>query len=69
MDNPRLTINGRPLDWHAGMTVQDCLDKMGYSFSHITVTVNDVLIEADDFDRFIVPKGAEVQAIHLHHSG
>lgn len=62
-------VNETPVPWKEGMTVQDALDAMGYDFVHITVTVNDMLVESSDYDTTPVPDNADVRAIHLFHGG
>lgn len=65
-----ITINNRDkLDWYPGMTVQDMLDKMGYVYVLITVTVNGEIVDDDDYDTFQIPDEAMVRAIHIHHGG
>jgi thiamine biosynthesis protein ThiS len=65
-----LTINNRDkLDWHAGMTVQDVLDAMGYTYVLMTVTVNGTLIPRDDWAACQVPDDAEIGVFHLAHGG
>ncbi len=57
------------LDWQDGMTVQDVLDCLGYEFSLLTVFVNGVLVDEDEYDQFVIPDHADVRALHLHHGG
>ena len=65
-----LTINNRDkLDWKEGMTVQDVLHAMRYSYVLITVTVNGTLVQKDDYETFAVPDNAEVAVFHLAHGG
>jgi thiamine biosynthesis protein ThiS len=65
-----ITINNRDkVEWKEGMTVRTLLDEMGYSYTLITVTVNDRLIPEDDFDHFIIEDGADVGVFHLAHGG
>jgi len=65
-----LTINNRdPLAWNEGMTVQDVLDAMGFTFNMITVTVNQELVLAEDYDTYQVPDNAQVNVFHLFHGG
>lgn len=65
-----ITINNRDkLEWREGMTVQALLDEMGYSYTLITVTVNDLLVPEEDYDHFTIEEGAEVGVFHLAHGG
>ena len=63
-------INDRDrLDWHDGMTVQQMLDEMGYSYALITVTVNGVLVSEDDYATHQLPDDAKITVFHLAHGG
>jgi thiamine biosynthesis protein ThiS len=63
-------INDREcLDWRDGLTVQEMLDEMGYSYPLITVTVNGVLVPEEDYSTHLVPDRAKVTVFHLAHGG
>lgn len=65
-----VTINNRDrVDWREGMTVQDLLDELGYTYVLITVTVNGVLVAEEDYATHRVPDQAEVTVFHLAHGG
>ena len=65
-----LLINNRDkLEWYEGITVQDVLDKMGYSYVLITVTVNDELVDSDDYDSHKIDDNAQITIFHLAHGG
>jgi thiamine biosynthesis protein ThiS len=65
-----VTINQRDrIDWRTGMTVRDVLEAMGYSYTLITVTVNDQLVEREEYERFAVPDEAQITVFHLAHGG
>lgn len=64
-----ITVNGEPLDWHPGMTVQDVLDARKYTFRMIGVWVNDKPVPKGEFGTFPVPDSAVVQAIHMVSGG
>jgi sulfur carrier protein len=53
------------VEWHAGMTVQDLLDALKFSFRMIVVKINGQVVLRPDFPTTLIPEGAEVQAIHL----
>jgi sulfur carrier protein len=57
------------VEWRAGMTVQDLLDALNFSFRMIVVKVNGQVVLRPDFASTAVPDGAEVQAIHLISGG
>lgn len=65
-----ITINNRDkLEWREGMTVQMMLDEMGYSYTLITVTVDDRLVPEEKYDSFAIDDGASVGVFHLAHGG
>ena len=65
-----ITVNNRDkLEWREGMTVQDLLDEMGYSYSLITVTVNDTLVNKSEYDSHQIEDGSDVTVFHLAHGG
>lgn len=65
-----ILINNRDkLEWTTGMTIQDVLDKMKYNFNMITVTVNDELVQEEDYESFSVADGDKVGIFHLAHGG
>ncbi len=57
------------LDWQPGMTVQDVLDALRFSFRMIAVKINGVPVLRPDFAATEVPDGADVQAIHMISGG
>jgi thiamine biosynthesis protein ThiS len=61
--------NQYDLAWHPGMTVQDVLDALKFSFRMIAVKVNGVPVLRRDFAATEVSDGAEVQAIHMISGG
>ena len=65
-----IRINNRDeIEWREGMTVQNLLDEMGFSYILITVTVDDRLVPEEDYDHFIIHDGADVGVFHLAHGG
>ena len=65
-----ILVNNRDkVGWKEGMTVQDVLDVMEYSFRHMTITVNGELVPEEDYDTCKVPDNAEVTIFHLAHGG
>lgn len=61
--------NKEKLEWYEGMTVQDVLDEMGYVYPRITVSVNDRLVQKEDYATCEVPDNASVNVFHLAHGG
>lgn len=65
-----ITVNRRhKLPWQEGMTVEDVLARMAYTYPRIIVRINDVLIPHDAYAETILPDGADVQVIHLMAGG
>lgn len=52
-----------------GMTVQDVLDALKFSFRMIVVKINGQVVLRRDFATTEVPDGTEMQAIHLISGG
>ncbi len=61
--------NKEKIEWYEGMTVQDVLDKMGYVFPLITVSVNKQLVHKEDYATYEVPDNANINVFHLAHGG
>ncbi len=55
--------------WRPGMSVQDVLDALKFSFRMIVVKVNGQVVLRADFASTPVPDGARVEAIHLISGG
>ena len=65
-----IIVNDRDkLEWKEDMTVQDILDKMGYSYVLITVTVNEEYVKKDDYLIYKVKDNSNVTVFHLAHGG
>lgn len=65
-----ITVNDRDrVEWRKGMTVQDLLGEMGYTYVLITVTVDGALVPEDEYTTRAVPDGARVVVFHLAHGG
>ena len=61
--------NQYDLEWHPGMTVQDVLDALKFTFRMIAVKVNGRPVLRRDFASTEVPDAAEVQAFHMISGG
>ncbi len=57
------------VEWRAGLTVQDLLDELNFSFRMIVVKVNGRVVLRPEYATAPVPDGAEVQALHLISGG
>jgi sulfur carrier protein len=55
--------------WQPGMTVQDVLDALRFSFRMIVVKLDGRVVLRQDFARTEVPDGTEMQAMHLISGG
>ena len=57
------------LEWRLGMTVQDVLDALKFTFRMIAVRVNGQPVLRRNFAVTEVPDGAEVLALHMISGG
>lgn len=65
-----IIVNNRDrVEYSKGMTVQDILNKLGYTYTLITVTVNGELVPREQFEEYTVDDGSEVGVFHLAHGG
>lgn len=70
MEKTVILVNNRDkIDWEKNMTVQDLLKKMNYTYSLITVTVNDELVLKENYGTHKIPDNAKVTVFHLAHGG
>jgi len=64
-----IKVNQEEMEWQPNMTVQDVLEQRKYTFPMIVVKVDDVVIQKEAYDSFLVPNGADVKVIHLISGG
>lgn len=65
-----ILVNNRDtVPWYEGMTVEDLLMEIGYTYVLISVTVNGTFVPNEEFDSFLIPDEADVKVIHVHHGG
>ena len=64
-----ITVNGNSLNWEENMTINRILKLMNYTFRMLVVKVNGKLVRKENYDKFIVPKCADVKVIHLISGG
>ncbi|MDR1842006.1 MAG: sulfur carrier protein ThiS [Holophagales bacterium] len=64
-----LKVNGDPLDWRDGMTVQDILDVRKYKFPMLIVTIDGEHVSKEMYSSAKVPDGANVNVIHMLSGG
>jgi len=61
-----IQVNDRHrISWREGMTVEDVLQEMNYTYHEIIVKVDGELVRKGAYETTTVPDGAEVKAIHL----
>ena len=61
-----IRVNGRhEIESEDPVTVTELLARLRYTFPHIIVKVDDVVVPADEYRTRIVPDGADVFVIHL----
>lgn len=65
-----ITVNHRhTLPWYEGMTVRDVLTAMQYTFPHIIVVINGVVVRHDAYDTTTIPDNADVRVVHMMAGG
>ena len=64
-----IRVNGDPLEWREGMTVQDILDAKKFKFPMLIVTIQGEHIPKEQYATAIVPDGADVKVIHMLSGG
>ncbi len=61
-----ITINKKhTLPWREGMTVRDVLTTMNYTFPHIIVVINGVIVRHDTYETTPIPDNADVRVVHM----
>ncbi len=61
--------NQYDVPWRPGLTVQDVLDALKFSFRMIVVKLDGQVVLRRNFATTLVPDGTEMQAIHLISGG
>jgi len=64
-----IRVNGDPMEWREGLTVQGVLEARNYVFPLLIVTVNGQIVSKPDYATTPVPEDAEVQVLHLISGG
>ncbi|MBT3168941.1 MAG: sulfur carrier protein ThiS [Candidatus Cloacimonetes bacterium] len=65
----KIRVNDNEINWEKNMTINRILEVMNYTFRMLVVKVNDELVKKENYDKFIVPKNADVKIIHLISGG
>jgi thiamine biosynthesis protein ThiS len=53
------------VEWEAGMTVSQLLDRLKFSFPLIIVSVNGTLVPQEEYATWQVPDEARVKVMHM----
>jgi sulfur carrier protein len=64
-----IKVNGDPLEWRDGMSVQDILDAKKYKFPMLIVTIQGKHVTKEQYAATAVPDGADVKVIHMLSGG
>ncbi len=64
-----IRVNQEEMEWEAGMTIQDVLDRRKFSFPLILVKVNGELVRREAFASYQIEDQADVRVIHLISGG
>ncbi len=64
-----ICVNQEEMEWKAGMTIQDVLDRRRYTFPMIVVKVDGELVRKEAYASYVVRDGADVKVIHLISGG
>lgn len=65
----KITVNGNLVEWEEGLTISALLTKMNYTFRMLVIKLNGTLVKKDQYDKTVIPAGAEVAVIHLISGG
>ncbi len=60
-----ITVNGKGFPWEEGLTVKRLLEKKGYTYPAIVVTINGTPIAEEQYAVTLINDGDEVKAIHM----
>jgi len=61
----KITVNGNSVEWRENFTVRAVLKHMNYTFKMLIVKVNGQLVKKDQYDKYLIPRDADVKVIHL----
>ncbi len=60
-----ITVSGRTVAWHEGMTIIDLLNEIKDSHPYPVVRIDDKYVSRPNFDKTIIPDDAEVFLIPM----
>ena len=64
-----IKVNGKEIEWKAGMTIDEVFRLMQYEYPQTAVTVNDTFVAPEEYDSFQIEDHATVKIIHICHGG
>jgi sulfur carrier protein len=64
-----IQVNGDPMEWRDGMSVQDILDAKKYKFPLLIVNIGEEHVPKESYASTKVPDGANVKVIHMLSGG
>lgn len=59
-----IKINNREHEWKAGMTLQDILDELNYTYPVLVVMVQGEHIDKDMYESTLIKDEADVKILH-----
>ena len=62
-------INDNEIEWHDGMTVQDAMNEMHFSFPLVVVTVNGEVVPQNELEFHVLKDKDQVMVLHLTSGG
>jgi thiamine biosynthesis protein ThiS len=65
-----ILVNDREkITWFEGITIQDILNELNWTYSLITVSVNEEIVPKEDYETFIINDNSKINIFHLAHGG
>ena len=64
-----IQVNGDAMEWQAGLTVRDVLEKRNYRFPLLIISINGEWVDPNDYKTTIIPDAADVQVMHMISGG
>ena len=60
-----ITVDGREMKWHPGMTLADVLSKIEIKFPMYAVKVNGTMVPRDKYAQWKIEDGCEINIIYV----
>jgi len=65
-----IIVNDRDkIEWFEGITIQDILNELNWTYSLITVSVNEEIVPKEDYDTFIIDDNSQINVFQLTNGG